>query len=103
MEYNFTLKYQLSDTDVAAVIGVTRQNMHKLMASNATSFPPPVHGGSAAVWHLSDVLAWLDGRGAYQLEQAVVDVAHTAMQVNLAKQALALAPRIRREVRAFIG
>ena len=90
-------------TDVAAVIGVTRQNMHKLMASNATSFPPPVHGGSAAVWHLSDVLVWLDGRGAYQLEQAVVDVAHTAMQVNLAKQALALAPRIRREVRAFIG
>lgn len=90
-------------TDVAAVIGVTRQNMHKLMVSNATTFPAPVHEGSAAVWHLSDVLVWLDAKGAYQLEQTVVDVARTAMQVNLAKQALSLAPRIRREVRAFIG
>jgi predicted DNA-binding transcriptional regulator AlpA len=44
-------------TDVADLVGVTRQNMRKLMLSHATTFPTPVHQGSASVWHLADVMA----------------------------------------------
>src|ERR1700683_5155297 len=38
-------------TDVAELVGVTRQNMRKLMLAHAASFPTPVHEGSAAIWH----------------------------------------------------
>jgi len=90
-------------TDVADVIGVTRQNMRKLMLSHATSFPAPVHEGSSAVWHLADVLAWLQSKGSYELDQAVLDVAATAMQINLAKEARQIAANVPREVRALVA
>jgi predicted DNA-binding transcriptional regulator AlpA len=90
-------------TDVADAVGVTRQNMRKLMLTHARTFPAPVHEGSAAVWHLADVLAWLQAKGSYALEQTLVDVALTAMHVNLAKETRQVAPRLRREVRALIA
>jgi predicted DNA-binding transcriptional regulator AlpA len=90
-------------TDVAEVVGVTRQNMRKLMVSHPTSFPLPVHEGSAAVWHLADILAWLHAKGTYMLEQSLMEVAATAMQINLAKQARQIAPRVRRELRALVA
>ena len=89
-------------SDVAEIIGVTRQNMRKLMLAHVTTFPMPIHEGSAAVWHLAPVLKWLKERGTYRFEQAVFEVAYTAMQVNLAKEATLLVPRLRREVRAFL-
>lgn len=51
-------------TDVAEMVGVSRQNMRKLMLANPGSFPAPVHEGSASIWHLADVLAWLQVRVA---------------------------------------
>ena len=90
-------------TDVADVIGVTRQNMRKLMVSHATSFPAPVHEGSSALWHLADVLSWLQAKGSYRLQQAVLDVAVTAMQINLARQARQITAQVQREVRALVA
>jgi len=89
-------------TDVADVVGVTRQNMRKLMVSHATSFPAPVHEGSSAVWHLADVLSWLQAKGTYKLEPGVIEVAVTAMQINLAKEARQITPRVQREIQAFV-
>jgi len=90
-------------TDVAELVGVTRQNMRKLMLSHAVDFPTPVHDGSAALWHLVQVLQWLKERGTYDIEQAVFDIAHAAMQINLAKQIGQLAPRARKEVRGLLA
>jgi hypothetical protein len=90
-------------TDVAEVIGVTRQNMRKLMLSHATSFPAPIHEGSATVWHLATVLSWLKAKGNYELKQQILDVASAAMQINLAKEVLQITPRIQREVRALLA
>lgn len=89
-------------SDVAELIGVTRQNMRKLRLAHASSFPPPIHEGSAAVWHLAPVLMWLEERGNYLGEQTVLEVARAAMQVNLAKEAKQLIPRVRREVRVLV-
>lgn len=89
-------------TDVADVVGVSRQNMRKLMLSHATSFPAPVHEGSSALWHLADVLLWLRTKGTYQLESSILEVASTARQINLAKEAEHMTPRVHREVRAFV-
>ncbi|HEY2862899.1 MAG TPA: DNA-binding protein [Casimicrobiaceae bacterium] len=90
-------------SDVAELIGVTRQNMRKLMLAHQASFPMPLHEGSAAIWHLATVLKWLKERGTYHFEQAVFEVACTAMQVNLAKEVNSLVPRVRREVRALVA
>lgn len=73
-------------TDVAQWVGVSRQNMRKLMTSHSASFPLPVHAGSAGVWHLSDILDWLKSKGGYRIEERLHEVARTALQVNLLKE-----------------
>ena len=90
-------------TDVAELVGVSRQNMRKLSLAHTGSFPAPVHAGSVVLWHLAHVLDWLGPRGAYQIDGAVRDVAHVAMQVNLAKEAAQLESQIRREVRKLVA
>lgn len=73
-------------TDVADIVGMSRQNMRKLMLAYPRSFPAPVHEGSTAIRHLTDVLAWLEERGAYELPGDVMDVARVAHLVNMAKE-----------------
>ena len=73
-------------TDAAEIVGVSRQNMRKLMLAYPGHFPAPVHEGSASIWHLADILAWLQKKGSYRLAQSVLEVAQIAMQVNVAKE-----------------
>lgn len=89
-------------TDVADIVGVSRQNMRKLMLAHPGSFPAPVHGGSASIWHLADVLTWLQAKG-YSLTNDVLDVARVALQVNVAKEGRRLPRSVFRELRAWIG
>ena len=89
-------------TDVADLIGVTRQNMRKLWTKHALSFPPPMHEGSAAIWHLSEVLSWLQAKGPYRVQPATAEVAAATMQVNLGKAVGQMTPRVRREIRSFV-
>ncbi|RRN54717.1 DNA-binding protein [Pseudoxanthomonas sp. SGNA-20] len=89
-------------TDVAEIVGVTRQNMRKLMLAHPDSFPPPVHEGSSSLWHLADVLDWLQGRG-YELARDVLEVACVAWQVNVMKEGRRLPRPVRGEVEALVG
>lgn len=73
-------------TDVAQIVGVSRQNMRKLMLAHPDSFPAPVHEGSASIWHLADVLSWLQAKGGYQVALDILAVARVALQVNVAKE-----------------
>jgi predicted DNA-binding transcriptional regulator AlpA len=73
-------------TDVAEVVGMSRQGMRKLMVSYTSSFPAPVHEGSASIWHLADVLSWMQDKGTYTVPQCTLDVARVAMQVNINKE-----------------
>ncbi len=90
-------------TDVAEVVGVSRQNMRKLMLAHPGSFPAPVHEGSASIWHLAEVLAWLEAKGGYPLERGVLEVSKVALQVNLAKEARRLPTKAARELNALVG
>ena len=90
-------------TDVAEMVGVSRQNMRKLMLANPGSFPAPVHEGSASIWHLADVLAWLQAKGSYSLAKDVLEVARVALQVNLAKESRRLPRSASKELRALVG
>ncbi|EPY8493015.1 helix-turn-helix transcriptional regulator [Pseudomonas aeruginosa] len=90
-------------TDVAEIVGVSRQNMRKLMLAYPSSFPAPVHEGSASIWHLADVLIWLQAKGSYLLPGGVLDVAQVALQVNLAKEERRLTNPASKELLALVG
>ena len=89
-------------TDVAEIVGVSRQGMRKLMLTNG-DFPLPVHEGSASVWHLADVLAWLDGRKGYKPDRILRETASAALEVNVAKEARRYAPETIREIDRLIA
>ena len=80
-------------TDVAELVGVSRQNMRKLMLAYPGNFPPPVHEGKTSLWHLTDILRWLQLRGSYQIPEAIAEVALATMQVNISKEACRLAEK----------
>ena len=90
-------------TDVADVLGMSRQNIRKLTLAHAATFPAPVHEGSAAIWHLEPVLQWFRGKGGYNISQDQIDVAHIAMQINLVKAADRLELPFQREVRTLVA
>lgn len=90
-------------TDVAEIVGVSRQNMRKLMLAHPSSFPAPVHEGSASIWHLADVLAWLEAKGSYALAKGVLDVARVALQVNVAKEGRRLPRSVAKELKTLVG
>jgi hypothetical protein len=90
-------------TDVAELVGVTRQNMRKLMLTHTESFPAAVHEGTVALWHLAPVLQWLKERNGYRIEQSLHEVAYFAMQINVTKEVGRLEHPVRREVRALIA
>jgi hypothetical protein len=62
-----------------------------------------VHEGSASVWHLSDILHWLTARGGYDIKADVLDVAKSAKQINLAKEARELEPRLNRQLECLVA
>ncbi|WP_372360699.1 helix-turn-helix transcriptional regulator [Xanthomonas sp. NCPPB 1325] len=90
-------------TDVADIVGVSRQNMRKLMLAHPCSFPAPVHEGSASIWHLADVLAWLQAKGSYSLAKDILDVARVALQINVAKESQRLSRSASKELQALVG
>ena len=80
-------------TDVAELVGVSRQNMRKLMLAYPGNFPSPVHEGKTSLWHLTDILSWLKQRGSYQIPQWLTEVAVVTMHVNISKEANRLADK----------
>lgn len=90
-------------TDVAEIVGVSRQNMRQLMLAHSGSFPAPVHEGSTSIWHLADVLAWLQAKGGYSLARDVLEVATVALQVSVAKEKQRLRRSASRELDALVG
>lgn len=75
-------------SDVAEIVGCSRQNIRQLMVSCAESIPVPVHEGKQALWHLAPVLDWLVRDKQYRIRPDLIDLAATTMRVNLAMDAL---------------
>ena len=90
-------------TDVAEIIGVSRQNMRKLMLAHPGSFPAAVHEGSASIWHLAEVLTWLEEKGGYALERKMLETARAALEVNLAKEVRRLPMAAEKELQLLVA
>ena len=80
-------------TDVADLMGVARQSMRKLMVGHG-DFPLPVHEGSVSLWHLADVLGWLDDRKGYESDPTLREAAVAAREVNIAREKRRYAPSV---------
>ena len=90
-------------TDIAELVGVTRQNMRKLTINHASTFPAPIHEGSVALWHLAPVLEWLSNREGYVIEQRLLDISRIAMQINIAKDSHRVEASMMKRVRALVA
>ncbi|TDB37017.1 MAG: DNA-binding protein [Actinobacteria bacterium] len=84
-------------TEVAGIMGFSRQNMRKLIVGSGEHAPASVHESTPSLWHLSDMLAWLSDRG-YAVDPAIAEVAGMTKQVNIAMQCAAADPGAQREI-----
>ena len=88
-------------TDVADILGFTRQNMRKLMLKNP-DFPPPFHDGKPSIWHLARVLSWLDKKKMYRVDKSLLDIATVNMQFNIARDIQELEPAFQSNVQTLL-
>ena len=89
-------------TDVANILGFTRQNLRKLMLSSGAEFPTPVHEGKPAIWHLAKVLVWLKERKKYRIEDTLIELAKANMQFNVTREVIELDPALQQDIRALM-
>ncbi|GGD55724.1 helix-turn-helix transcriptional regulator [Lacimicrobium alkaliphilum] len=73
-------------SDMAELLGFSRQNMRKLMVTNIQSFPTPVHSGNTAIWHLASVLQWFEGKQRRVIESGIKEVALVNMHINVTQE-----------------
>ncbi len=74
-------------TDVADIVGCSRQYIRKIMVSGGSEIPVPVHEGKSPLWRLSKVLAWLAESKDYDIDDTLMDVATANMRLNVLKEA----------------
>lgn len=77
-------------TDIANLLGFSRQNMRKLVVKKGSGFPPPIHDGKPAIWHLATVLSWFTERKNRQFDDAIVDISRVNMQCNILRESTKL-------------
>ncbi len=89
-------------TDVASLLGVTRQNVRKLIVSCDAPEPVPVHTGRPTIWRLAGVLRWLAREKRYPISLELLEVAEAALQVNLVVEARDADPTAQAEIAALL-
>lgn len=72
-------------TDIANLIGVTRQYLRKLETTKV-NFPQPVHTGKVSIWHLFDFLQWYEESLQKPVNLSIKEISSANMQINIAKE-----------------
>lgn len=90
-------------TDVANLLGCSRQNIRQLMMASAGDAPAPAHEGKRSLWHLAPLLNWLVLEKEYRLDAGLLETAEAAMQVNAAAGSLRLDWREQAEIRELLA
>jgi hypothetical protein len=73
-------------TDIADILGCSRQNIRNLYIKYQLSFPSPIHEGSTTIWHLAKVLSWFKDKENYKVEDSLLEISVTNMKINLDRQ-----------------
>jgi len=89
-------------TDVADILGFSRQNMRKLMLKNP-DFPPPFHDGKPSIWHLARILQWLDEKNMYTVDKTLLEIATVNMRINIARDVKELEPAFQSNIQTLLA
>ncbi|MEL7070253.1 MAG: DNA-binding protein [Cyanobacteria bacterium J06581_3] len=89
-------------TDIAKLVGCSRQNVRKLMIDSFDS-PPPVHSGHPMLWHLADVLVWLQQSKDYKIASELIEVAKITQSLNAITNWETIEPSLRKQVYAMVA
>lgn len=73
-------------SDIADILGFSRQNIRSLYCKYQSTFPSPIHEGSTSIWHLANVLAWFKEKEHCRIESNLLEVSVANMKLNLARQ-----------------
>lgn len=90
-------------SDVADLLGFTRQNMRKIMLNSGAWFPEPVHEGKPSLWHLANILVWLRDQKSHPVEEDIIELAKTNMQLNIVKDMQYIEPSFRKKMQSNIA
>ncbi|MBN2824528.1 MAG: hypothetical protein JXQ76_04320 [Campylobacterales bacterium] len=74
----------VSITDISAILGHSRQYTRKLF-DTSPSIPNPIHIGNPSIWHLKEVLDWLNSSGKSQanINETLLEISAMTREVNL--------------------
>jgi hypothetical protein len=87
-------------SDVADLLGVSRQNIRKL-AFKHEDFPLPFHSGTTVLWRLFDVVEWYGAPRGFSIDQRLKEVSGVAMQLNSLAKPVKVTKRVERELSDF--
>jgi len=90
-------------TDIANILGFSRQNMRKLLVKSGPTFPLPVHDGKPAIWHLARILDWFAIEKGRDLDAALHEVSRVTMQCNLVKDSAGIDDSVRDRLKALVA
>jgi hypothetical protein len=90
-------------TDVANLLGCSRQNIQKLLSKSISDRPPAVYGGAQSVWHLLELLTWMMEHKNYHIDESLLEIARTTRSLNLVKQSEILDPDMQRKFHDLIS
>lgn len=78
----------VSLTDVAKLLGCTRQNIRNLMIKDELKSPKPIYGGTPSIWHLSDILNWLYEEKNYRnrIDPNLLELSQVNKDFNIARE-----------------
>ena len=90
-------------TDLANLLGCSRQNMQKLISKDSSHCPHAVYDGAQSIWHLSEILTWLVGEKNYSVDETLIEVAKTTMSLNLAKHSTRIDPKMQESFKTLVA
>lgn len=88
-------------TDVAELLGCSRQNVRKLVIDSGHP-PMPAYSGNPSIWHLADILAWLIEFKNYAVDESLLEVARASVEINTAQFWGKLNPARRKVLREVV-
>ena len=90
-------------TDIAEIMGCTRQNIRNVILNDRSRSPLAVYEGTPSIWHLSEVLTWLKEDKTYTIDEALLEVSRINMNFNIARNWRKIEPTLQENIKALVA
>lgn len=73
----------VSISDVASILGYSRQYIRKLFEENLSYLPSPIHIGNPSVWHLNEILSYIkEVKKNKDINELLFEVSRVTKEIN---------------------